>query len=705
MAANEIVKAEDFVFANDQSINNIETVIGAILTSPQQDIVIGGLVKPYSSGGMNVSVDPIFAHSGVNDVDVVETLIQQPISIEPSSQNQNRIDIIQVRGVEEQYDKQNRRFRDPKTGSETVERIDTKKRVKLDVKVKRGENGNVTAPLADQGYVKLAEIIIPSGTFEIGIENIFNISARCKGEENANWTNQKARAFNPGYLTDIMEKFLVSHGEDGKIKDKNVLASMILFGSGQNGVNGSMIPVGSSMDIAGTEHGIGKTISGVMEALAAAVNNAYPFANNLLSRYVLLPDAPVAASTGNIDIVTGGEITIDGVECSDGQLVLLKDQDNPKDNGFWKVKSGKWERYAGYTSANESVFNGKFAYVKSGTANKGKIFYMDRNAAVGTDALVFIESVFSPDNLPGKVPVRDIGGAINSPVFTGTPKVPSKTAAAANDGTLIATEAQVALLANLVFPVGIGIQVGPNDATPTERGLPGNWEDWTQRAEVYGLFTTNGSAYRTYSSSLTNVIAGEYIRWTMPNTGHYMVVRAKAAMATVPSELNPIDWWFPEDVPITNGAARYGRTLIYVRSRATPNFSWTAADKAFNNSFTGNSTTMPGTSSTTYYVHEKITWAGKFPSFDGGNRPTFVSGGVQQGRVVNHRHEFETVVINGGNSANYIRAMSVTVHGVPSGNTNFLDNFISSPLGVYDALTGTENSVLTLSEKLYRRIS
>ena len=43
-----------------------------------------------------------------------------------------------------------------------------------------------------------------------------------------------------------------------------------------------------------------------------------------------------------------------------------------------------------------------------------------------------------------------------SPTFTGTPKVPSKTAAAGSDGTLIATEAQVNLKANLASPAITG---------------------------------------------------------------------------------------------------------------------------------------------------------------------------------------------------------------------------------------------------------
>ena len=51
---------------------------------------------------------------------------------------------------------------------------------------------------------------------------------------------------------------------------------------------------------------------------------------------------------------------------------------------------------------------------------------------------------------------------IASPTFTGTPKVPSKTSAAANDGTLIATEAQVYIKANIASPVFTGTPKVPS---------------------------------------------------------------------------------------------------------------------------------------------------------------------------------------------------------------------------------------------------
>jgi hypothetical protein len=69
---------------------------------------------------------------------------------------------------------------------------------------------------------------------------------------------------------------------------------------------------------------------------------------------------------------------------------------------------------------------------------------------------------------------------LNNPTFTGTPKVPNKTAAAGSDGTLIATEYQVSLKANIAGPNFTGspavssnkIAVVPATSSDGETNLP-----------------------------------------------------------------------------------------------------------------------------------------------------------------------------------------------------------------------------------------
>ena len=62
-------------------------------------------------------------------------------------------------------------------------------------------------------------------------------------------------------------------------------------------------------------------------------------------------------------------------------------------------------------------------------------------------------------------PTDSTRAPLASPEFTGTPKVPEKTNAATSDGTLIATEAQVALKADLESPVFTGVPEVPSKAT------------------------------------------------------------------------------------------------------------------------------------------------------------------------------------------------------------------------------------------------
>jgi hypothetical protein len=280
--------------------------------------------------------------------------------------------------------------------------------------VKKGSNGSVTAPLADTGYIKIAELFIPAGTVSIAAENIRNITARADGLESNNWTVEKSRTFNPGYLSDIIAKFLIEHGEDGKHRGNVIKAANIKFGIEDGDVNGKAIPSGRSVGIRGGNYTSQVSLAEIIVALAQAVNTAYPYANNLLGRYIYVPDFPVAASMGPVDIIAGGEMTLDGITCTVGQMVFLKDQEDKKQNGFWEVQTGQWNRYAGYGAENTGCFNQKFVLVEKGTENHGKVFYLDSDSyVVDTDAMNFQESMFSPQDLPGKALIRGPDGKSN----------------------------------------------------------------------------------------------------------------------------------------------------------------------------------------------------------------------------------------------------------------------------------------------------
>ena len=132
---------------------------------------------------------------------------------------------------------------------------------------------------------------------------------------------------------------------------------------------------------------------------------------NILSKFTFIAGGPVAASTENVDVTEGGLITVDGIAPAVGNLVFLKNQTDKKENGFWEVQTGAWNRFAGYTASDEDCFTYKFILVRQGETNAGRVFFLDADSyAIGTDPLDFKESIFSPRKLPGKVVIRDIEG-------------------------------------------------------------------------------------------------------------------------------------------------------------------------------------------------------------------------------------------------------------------------------------------------------
>ena len=211
--ANEIMKASDFTFGYDSSIENVTTALRVVLSNSAGDFIIGGKVKPYGSGGLNVSVDPIYAYHDSTKTSVAETEITEPIAFERADDSFNRIDIVQVRGIKEGYDTQLRKFNDPQTGAKTNRQVPTKKCVRLEVSVKKGVNGSDIAPTVDAGCVKIAEVIIPAGTLNITENLIKNVTARKYQDVNENWTANKEATFTPGYLTDTKQE-MDAHAEN-----------------------------------------------------------------------------------------------------------------------------------------------------------------------------------------------------------------------------------------------------------------------------------------------------------------------------------------------------------------------------------------------------------------------------------------------------------------------------------------------------------
>ena len=190
-------------------------------------------------------------------------------------------------------------------------------------------------------------------------------------------------------------------------------------------------------------------------------------------------------------------------------------------------------------------------------------------------------------------------------------------------------------------PIGSGYDQKPNDLTPAERRFAGSWVLWNKRAEIYELiteaeYTALFSSVPTYWTSASTIAANQWRVWTpgdinadgvmgsgSSSTGTRRILRSnKAITYQNPLEMNPIDW---DDLFKTHGYT------IRRASRRAVQTSWTASDLSIGAQVA--SVTIGGTAYSNMRVVGILTMGGLFPSYAGGNRPPFLSGGVELANV------------------------------------------------------------------------
>lgn len=115
-----------------------------------------------------------------------------------------------------------------------------------------------------------------------------------------------------------------------------------------------------------------------------AANKAYVDA---LTNGLSWKDSVRAASTANIDLTTGGLLTVDGVTLVAGDRVLVKDQTTASQNGIYVVAAGAWTRAADMNDAAE--FDGSAVFVAEGTQQGSGWTETATVTTVGTDTVTF----------------------------------------------------------------------------------------------------------------------------------------------------------------------------------------------------------------------------------------------------------------------------------------------------------------------------
>lgn len=97
----------------------------------------------------------------------------------------------------------------------------------------------------------------------------------------------------------------------------------------------------------------------------------------------------VAATTGNVDLATGGLLTVDGVTLVAGNRVLVRAQTAPAENGIYVAAAGAWTRATDYDSAGE-IQAGDFVFVSGGTLYNSTGWVQENVVTtLGTDPIVW----------------------------------------------------------------------------------------------------------------------------------------------------------------------------------------------------------------------------------------------------------------------------------------------------------------------------
>jgi hypothetical protein len=241
--ANEIAKNTDFEFINDQEYANLCVILEEFLGHTTNDIIIAGLIcEEMPSPSMNVQLTRGMGYCRTTGKIAHTGSTFGPIAI-TSGGAQDRIDLVEIRLKETDYDQQQRAKKDPVTGDITYQDVYTKTRFEIEAQVIQGTEGAGVAPNHTSGWVKITEISVDAGeTTSILDADIANCNGGIDGESSA-WTNEASTTFRLKTVEGIKSVFRVKHQEDGDHKNDVIQDKHVDWGTGANQVSAVDMPI------------------------------------------------------------------------------------------------------------------------------------------------------------------------------------------------------------------------------------------------------------------------------------------------------------------------------------------------------------------------------------------------------------------------------------------------------------------------------
>jgi hypothetical protein len=249
--------------------------------------------------------------------------------------------------------------------------------------------------------------------------------------------------------------------------------------------------------------------------------------------------------------------------------------------------------------------------------------------------------------------------------------------------------------------VGDFISQLPAERSPVEKHLEGTWVVWSNRAVLYGISAGAPPSYVDYYSLVGTTIAiGSTPIVCYHQEGddfRLFQFKSSATAYIVPAELDPVKWdhILPD---IIENRESCQKLATRTNGIITVTDDLQIGDVIVSGTHAGK------------YVTEVIVPGGKFCSVEGGFRPTFVSGGVQEGRIRNATGLAEGSGSGSIQNSGYFRTASgvfvISSSGVRyliEGN-NDLGNYKNLSIDLSRVIpTGPDVAPANVSARLWRR--
>lgn len=250
--ANEVAKSDDLIFGEQANISVLESHLQWLLdhSTSSTHIILEGLEGSQTSPlSFNVNFSTGYSFDLLNNLVQANTEVATIAFASPGASD--RIDLVEVRALDEDSDTLQRSFIDGSTGSVYLANVATRTIRKMEFQVVQGVVGSGNAPSGTVGWNKVAEVTVRAGSSNIIDSDIVNVTANVLGQANVGWTTDTTVAVKLGTVANALSTINNSINQPVKTGSAVTFASvttgsLISTGNTTLARNGGQVLVGES---------------------------------------------------------------------------------------------------------------------------------------------------------------------------------------------------------------------------------------------------------------------------------------------------------------------------------------------------------------------------------------------------------------------------------------------------------------------------